>query len=411
MKARPYYFEVKDMVAQFIAAFDDIVIGRYNKNREEKDRINVRYLYAPKQRVMHDLINTNKTVDLPAVAVNIQSISRDTTRVFNKVDGFYYSGQNPQDSSLVSRHIKAPIPINLTLNVSILSRYQTDVDQILSNFVPFCNPYVVISWYLPKAFNVAVDQEIRSEVLWDGNVSLNYPTELVGTQKARVTADTTFTVKGWLFKDEADPTGNIFYIKKNFIAEDILTEYETMTGAALSGHYMDTLELSASPFVTDIYFNGSRLNEPLILDSEFETDDPAVVTLKGTSLQYTSGVLLSGTNLNALSSISTFEGYTRQGPISGQLLDFTIVDDNTLRFEIPRDAELAGRLTFVPFNTAGWDSSINSYLSATAPAGTDGRGVKPIYIEIFGGYYIEVDASNGLLSLSGSNNPLFFVNI
>ena len=411
MKARPYYFEVKDMVAQFIAAFDDIVIGRYNKNREEKDRINVRYLYAPKQRVMHDLINTNKTIDLPAVAVNIQSISRDTTRVFNKIDGFYYSGQNPQDSSLVSRHIKAPIPINLTLNVSILSRYQTDVDQILSNFVPFCNPYVVISWYLPKAFNVAVDQEIRSEVLWDGNVSLNYPTELVGTQKARVTADTTFTVKGWLFKDEADPTGNIFYIKKNFIAEDILTEYETMTGASLSGHYMDTLELSASPFVTDIYFNGNRLNEPLILDSEFETNDPRLVTLKGTSLQYTSGVLLSGTNLTALTSISTFEGFTRQGPISGQLLDFTIVDDNTLSFEIPRDAELAGRLTFVPFNTAGWDSSINSYLSATAPLSADARGVKPIYIEVFGGYYIEVDASNGLLSLSGSNNPLFFVNI
>ena len=399
------------MVAQFIAAFDDIVIGRYNKNREEKDRINVRYLYAPKQRVMHDLINTNKTIDLPAVAVNIQSISRDTTRVFNKVDGFYYSGQNPQDNSLVSRHIKAPIPINLTLNVSILSRYQTDVDQILSNFVPFCNPYVVISWYLPKAFNVAVDQEIRSEVLWDGNVSLNYPTELVGTQKARVTADTTFTVKGWLFKDEADPTGNIFYIKKNFIAEDILTEYETMTGASLSGHYMDTLELSASPFVTDIYFNGNRLNEPLILDSEFETNDPRLVTLKGTSLQYTSGVLLSGTNLTALTSISTFEGFTRQGPISGQLLDFTIVDDNTLSFEIPRDAELAGRLTFVPFNTAGWDSSINSYLSATAPLSADARGVKPIYIEVFGGYYIEVDASNGLLSLSGSNNPLFFVNI
>ena len=399
------------MVAQFIAAFDDIVIGRYNKNREEKDRINVRYLYAPKQRVMHDLINTNKTIDLPAVAVNIQSISRDTTRVFNKVDGFYYSGQNPQDSSLVSRHIKAPIPINLTLNVSILSRYQTDVDQILSNFVPFCNPYVVISWYLPKAFNVAVDQEIRSEVLWDGNVSLNYPTELVGTQKARVTADTTFTVKGWLFKDQADPTGNIFYIKKNFIAEDILTEYETMTGASLSGHYMDTLELSASPFVTDIYFNGNRLNEPLILDSEFETNDPRLVTLKGTSLQYTSGVLLSGTNLTALTRISTFEGFTRQGPISGQLLDFTIVDDNTLSFEIPRDAELAGRLTFVPFNTAGWDSSINSYLSATAPLSADARGVKPIYIEVFGGYYIEVDASNGLLSLSGSNNPLFFVNI
>ena len=210
------------MVAQFIAAFDDIVIGRFNKDREEKDRINVRYVYAPKQRVMHDIINLNKTVEIPAVAVNIASVSRDTTRVFNKVDGFYYSSNDPQTNQLTSRHIKAPIPINLELNITILARYQSDIDQILSNFVPFCNPYVVISWYVPKEFDIAVDQEIRSEVLWNGNVSLNYPVELNASQKARVTADTSFTVKGWLFKDEAQPAGNIFFIENNFIAVNMI---------------------------------------------------------------------------------------------------------------------------------------------------------------------------------------------
>ena len=45
------------MLTQFVAAFDDIVIGRFNKNRNEQDRINVRYLYAPKQRVLQDIIN------------------------------------------------------------------------------------------------------------------------------------------------------------------------------------------------------------------------------------------------------------------------------------------------------------------------------------------------------------------
>ena len=59
MKADPYYFEVKDVIAQFLAAFDDIVIKRFNKNREIQDKIHVRYLYAPKQRVMHDIINQN----------------------------------------------------------------------------------------------------------------------------------------------------------------------------------------------------------------------------------------------------------------------------------------------------------------------------------------------------------------
>ena len=50
------------MVTQFIAAFDDVVIGRYNKERDEQDQINVRYIYAPKERVMYDIINENKTL-------------------------------------------------------------------------------------------------------------------------------------------------------------------------------------------------------------------------------------------------------------------------------------------------------------------------------------------------------------
>ena len=219
------------MLTQFVAAFDDIVIGRFNKDREEKDRINARYIYAPKQRVLHDLINENKTLTLPVVSVNVTSISRDESRVFNKLDGFYYQGNVGQEK--VSRHIKAPVPINISLAVSVMTRYQTDMDQILSNFVPFCNPYIVISWKVPEAFNLSVDQEIRSEVLWDGSISMNYPVELNGSQKARVTADTTFTIKGWLFKDTDNPSGNIFYIDQNFHQETQLEYYdnfETLSG-------------------------------------------------------------------------------------------------------------------------------------------------------------------------------------
>ena len=72
------------MVTQFIAAFDDVVISRYNKDRQEQDKINVRYIYAPKERVMYDIINENKTITLPAIAVSITGINRDENRVFNK---------------------------------------------------------------------------------------------------------------------------------------------------------------------------------------------------------------------------------------------------------------------------------------------------------------------------------------
>lgn len=369
------------MIAQFVAAFDDIVIGRFNKNREEEDRINVRYLYAPKQRVMHDIINLNKTITIPAVAVSVGSISRDSTRVFNKLDGFYYSANSEGQKSgdLFSRHIKTPIPINLELNVSIIARYQTDIDQILSNFVPFCNPYVIISWYLPKDFNTDIDQEIRSEVLWNGNVSMNYPVELVSSQKARVTADTTFTVKGWLFKDEDQPAGNIFYIDQNFVAENIITEYESMTGAYLSGHITESFETSASPYVTGLFVNGVRLQDPIVYDTAPAND--LEIKLEGMRFNLLDGLILSASDTSSLTSVNVIDQFTRQGAITGQSLDYTVNSENSISLTLPVSDDLVGSFAFVPYNSAGWDTSVNSYLSATAPEGVDGRGDKPIYIE------------------------------
>ena len=45
MRWKSNYFEIQDLIIQFANAFDSIVIGRYNKNRVQKDRIFVRYLY------------------------------------------------------------------------------------------------------------------------------------------------------------------------------------------------------------------------------------------------------------------------------------------------------------------------------------------------------------------------------
>ena len=52
-----YNFEVKDLLTQFVAAFDDTVIKRYDKNNNARQEIGVRYVFAPKQRIMHDIVN------------------------------------------------------------------------------------------------------------------------------------------------------------------------------------------------------------------------------------------------------------------------------------------------------------------------------------------------------------------
>jgi len=216
MRYRSTYFEIQDLVIQFANAFDSIVIGRYNKNREQKDRIFVRYLYAPKQRVLYDIVNKAKTITLPVVAININNISRDVNRVFNKlpdVNSFYYTNNQ------VSNKYNAPTPVNIDISFTVITRYQLDMDQIISNFVPYNNPYIIISWPVPPGLaGLSEKQEIRSEVLWSGDISMDYPTELAASDKARVVADTNFTIKGWIFPVAQNDVSNIYKVDSNFYA-------------------------------------------------------------------------------------------------------------------------------------------------------------------------------------------------
>ncbi len=354
------------MLTQFVAAFDDIVIGRFNRDRVEKDKINVRYVYAPKQRVLYDIVNENKTLTLPVVSVNVTNITRDTTRVFNKLDGFYYQGNVGEDK--VSRHIKSPVPVNISLSVSVLTRYQTDMDQILSNFVPFCNPYVIISWKIPEKFKLSVDQEIRSEVLWDGSVNMQYPTELNKNQKARVTADTSFTIKGWLFKDTDDPSGNIFFIDSNFTTETNLEyydNYESLSASSGSVTTTNSIEVSGSPIITDIFYDGVKLFDDFILPSNASGN----IILNGYGFTNTETVLFSSTDNSMYTSLTSLSATTRQPSISGQSIPFNVINDYTLSFNLPPSLSAgSGNVRFIPYNKAGYAFSDATLVTQTYSA-------------------------------------------
>ena len=219
MKNQYYGFELKDMMRQFITAFNSIVINRYNIGKDVVDQLKVGFYYGPKERAIHDIVNRAGSLKLPVVAINYSSIARDPERVFNKISGFYYSkAPTVSAGALDSDHLPTPLPVTVGINMSIMTKFQTDMDQIISNFAPYNNPYIVMSWKLPSSQGLASSYEIRSEVLWSGDIALNYPIEVSGTQPARVIADTSFTIKGWLFRgNTGEDVKNIFTIDQNFV--------------------------------------------------------------------------------------------------------------------------------------------------------------------------------------------------
>lgn len=270
MKTQSFHFEISDLIVQFLAAFNQVVINRYDVNRTPGQKIQVKYVYAPKQRVLYDLTNPGQNLTLPVVAVTMGSVTRDNERVFNKTAGFYSPSSREEKRNLrdFTPFYRTPVPINIGVKMSIITRYQTDMEQIISNFVPYNNPYIIISWELPKTYDLPFRQEIRTEVLWSGQTDIQYPVDINGGQKAQIVADTSFTIKGWLFPGAEQPTGNIFKITANMTAVDSKAVLELGNYFALSAGMVtqslsslpeeintSTIVISGQPKFTEIYLS------------------------------------------------------------------------------------------------------------------------------------------------------------
>ena len=368
MQIYNYNWEIKDLLTQFLHAFDGAIVKRFDNQRKPGTAIAVRYVYAPKQRVLYDIVDKAQTLTLPVVSFNIASISRDSTRVFNKLGGQYYNYNSTDTASI---HTLQPVPVNIAVNISIITRFQTDMDQILSNFVPWSDPYFVISWTNQAAPN----QEIRTEVLWDGNLKMGYPMDLNDLQRTRVTCDTTFTIKGWLFKSEQGTVGRVFKIDSNFYAVSAIPQNEEAYGSIsniineLNGTpYLETVTVSARPVTrfTDRWLTPTGLS--------------GTCTLLGDMYDYTDAVYLSGsvvgmfgyTNVITLSTFSTIPSLSAKYPnLPGLVpaLNYTIVNNNKMivNYQAPADATNGGYFDIIVVNAAGYSLLTKDSYQPTFP--------------------------------------------
>lgn len=377
MNNNGFHFEIHDLLTQFIAAMDDVLITRHNKNREAKEKIRVRYIHAPKERVIYDIVNKAQNITVPVISVNITSIARDDNRVFNKIDGFYQPVKN-NNYGKITTHVRMPVPVNLSVSVNILTNYQSDMDQILSNFIPYSNPYIIICWKIPEAFGIEMLNEIRSEVLWDGTISTEYPIDVTSADKPRFIATTSFTIKGWLFPSaDSEYAKNIYFVDSNFRVSSKLL-FDSFTDSLTSENYAydaakgllnenETVSISAAPLLTNLYLNSSgRMIELSGVDAVMQPKDfPLSFTILGQNFQYTSNILLSSKSSTLYTNYSSFD-YTYYPSVSGFILpkiNYTILSKNAIHVTLPRLTENT-EINLVVLNQVGWKdtNSINTKL-------------------------------------------------
>jgi hypothetical protein len=374
MKNYTYHFEVESIVAQFMAALDDIIIKRYKKDRTEESSLKVRFAYAPKSRVLADLTDKAQNIQLPVIAVSIGGIQRDTSRVYNKLDGATFA-ISPLDSKNRG-FMPQPLPVNITINVDFIAKYQRDIDQIITNFIPYCDPYFVISWRI-KEMN---DHEIRSICEWSGSVNVEYPKDISSSTNVRVTGGTTFTIKAWLFKP-ITVAPLIFDITTNF------ADIEVLKDAYINGVRQDDIIADAE------YMSFTIKGTPrpgLISPNHFLSNTPEqTLELFGSAFKEVRNVYLSGVAVSNLQTVQTpFSGnvglsamYPSFTGVKLSSSDYLVVNENKIDITIPFSMN-PGMFDIVVENIAGYQSLSNiininndKYIYTTNPVMSGGRVV------------------------------------
>lgn len=179
------------------ALANDIVIYRATDSGTPK-QIKVTPLYGDRTRMFKSIENPGNTVVLPALVVSQSGFVRDPSRVSGIHD---FISEIPDITKLDAEEYEkyfnfyTPIPINIEYTVEIVAKYMEDFDQIMSNFIPFCNP----SFYVVQRHPKLPGKTLKSQVVWSGTCTQTQPNAITSTDAERFYATTQFTFKTWMF--------------------------------------------------------------------------------------------------------------------------------------------------------------------------------------------------------------------
>ncbi|MBQ2982668.1 MAG: tail sheath stabilizer and completion protein [Lachnospiraceae bacterium] len=294
-----YNFEIETILQQFISIIDNALVMRYSVNKESGEReldevIKPGYILGTKQRVMLDIISKAKNYELPVVIISLSGISFVKERQASK-------NQNLQVSTYygISDYAR-PTPISIKVDVTIMTKYMTDLYQIYGKLATQFQPAVTYSWFVPQIIDTNW-VELRNKIEWDGELNLDVRTESKSSDEDKFTGKLGFTIDGWLFpKMNGCAHGIIFDIGTTVVPnEDTLSRIydEISLFRPLVHTVMETKEwmrynnprqfATAHPTITSVYKSHPVNNTQafFVMDKERSTSLPITkdceVTING----------------------------------------------------------------------------------------------------------------------------------
>jgi hypothetical protein len=94
--------------------------------------------------------------------------------------------------------------MNIDFEMTVITKYEDDMDQIISNFIPMMLPDIYVVWPNPKQ----IGKNLKSQIVWDGSINYEYPMDVGETDPYRIIATSSFTYKTWFFPGLRNPDGS-----------------------------------------------------------------------------------------------------------------------------------------------------------------------------------------------------------
>jgi hypothetical protein len=241
--------------------------------------------------------------------------------------------------------------------------------------------------------------EVRSTVYWDEQVKIQYPVETVASQPTRIIADTSFIIKGWLYKIPQPGVGKIYKITSNFTSvSELDISYSRLT-ALQTPDNTDTFVISAIPQIQRVFpdYSLTGVNtEFMMVGSMFNFKD----CISGMyAIPMDAGMYPTLTYFDPLSGQPTLSA--KYSPFSGiKITEYTIESDNIVTFILP-SAIGYGHVDILAYNSGGWsrlteslkpntllwEGSGTEYWQSYQPKSSLGIEIRPIPLEVGIGTY------------------------
>lgn len=192
MEFQSYNSELAIANLLFARPFQNIRIGRTDSKGNES-QLKVTCVFGQRSRILKALENPDKrgNMKVPMIVINRTGYSRNGDRLNNINNEVKYEITSA-DRRL---HLMAPVPVDISYDVSVVAKYPSDIDKIASNFMVFFNSDIFVSCEHPKYSGI----KLNNQIVMSDSVSEDHSDELDGTQDDLTVATFQFTFKTYLF--------------------------------------------------------------------------------------------------------------------------------------------------------------------------------------------------------------------